>query len=439
MENKDTRILFVQPFGHRAGHYSPLSKQLTDALMEAGVDVTMITFDGVWDNWIETSKIEQHISVVSRAGLLSPVLRQIPKLHRLPIAGVFADLAETLLTSLLALREARKQSYRAVHIQDGNPPFLPLALFTKNRNFAFYLHSQSFEWEIRGGLKKFSQSLRKKEYQYCLHLLMVGLVQIKPLQLLQRVVYQRALSKNSFFSTVETNKVKESFKTYLGGLFYNEIHVVPLGSAPPEANPLSQSEAREYLHLPQEAKLFLSFGGYHFHKNMEVIFEAVKGMPKTFYLIFAGKLATGDKTRDPLIVAQKYGWIDNTIVVSKFIPEAEKPYYFYAADAIIVSFVKGFTQGSMTINDACQYQLPVIASDVGQIGEDVKTYSLGVAFIPEDAESLRQAINSFLSLTDEERLTLKANLRRFASAFDTTEMAKRYVTLYAGEFSGGEE
>lgn len=426
------KILFVEPFGHHPGHHSILTKQLTEALVEAGVNITMVTFDGVRDNWIETSKIEQHISVVSQGGLVAALLRRIPKLHRLPLLGVFADLAETLLTPLFALREAKRQSCEVIHIFESNPIFFPLvpALFTKNHHFVVNIHATPLEWEATGGLRAFIRLLRKREYHYCLHLLMVGFLQSKPLRLLQGVIYRKALKKNRFSFISYSSQIKESLKTYLGGIFYDKIHVIPLGRTPPEANQVSQSQAREYLHLPQKAELFLSFGGYHFHKNMEIIFQAVKDMPKTFYLVFAGKLVTGDKVRDPVRVAKKYGWIDNTIVIGKFIPEAEKPYYFYASDAMMLSFDKGFLCASGTLNEASQFQLPAIASDVGQVGEYVKTYNLGITFAPEDAESLRRAINSFLSLTDGERLTVKANLRTFASSFDSAEMARRYIALY---------
>ena len=82
------------------------------------------------------------------------------------------------------------------------------------------------------------------------------------------------------------------------------------------------------------------------------------------------------------------------------------------------------------LNEACQFLLPAICSDAGQPGEWVKRYNLGAAFIPEEPESLRQAINSFLNLTEEERLAIKANFYKFASDLPWREVAKRYKALY---------
>jgi glycosyltransferase involved in cell wall biosynthesis len=256
-------------------------------------------------------------------------------------------------------------------------------------------------------------------------------MQAKPMAALDRFIYHRGVRGNSFHFVCHTKEVKESYKEYLDGMFYDETNVIPLGRKKLEQKAVSQGEARKYLHLPQEAKIFLSFGTNHPGKNLEVIFQAAQDMPKDLYFIFAGKLVESGGARDPVALAQEYGWAKNTIVVNQFIPDEEKPYYFYASDAILLSYIRSATAYASVLNDACQFQLPVIASDVGQLGEDVTTYSLGTTFIPEDADSLRQAIVSFLSLTEAEILTMKANCRKFVSSFSTEDEANKYIALYS--------
>jgi len=394
----------------------------------------MVTFDGVREGWIEASRIEQHISVVSQ--LWSPMawmLRLIPKLRRyLPIRYI-VDLLETALTVLLAIKASRKQRYDAIHFYDGQPAlFFPFAsaFLTKNQNFVVNIYFPSPEQELKGGFKGFWKSLKRRDYRYTMHFVLVRLINAKGIALLQRFFYQMGLRRNHFSFFCHTRELKESYKTYLVGMIYQRLHVIPLGVKPPEESPLSQSEVRQYLHLPQEAKLLLWFGTNHFGKNLEVIFQAVKGMPENFYLLFVGKLAEGDKVRDPSVLAQKYGWEENTIVVRQFVPEAEKLYYFHASDAIVLSHTKEFIVSASVLNEACQFLLPAICSDVGQPGEWVKRYSLGTTFIPEDPESLRQAINSFLNLTEEEKLTIRSNFHKFASTLPWREVAKRYKALY---------
>jgi glycosyltransferase involved in cell wall biosynthesis len=75
--------------------------------------------------------------------------------------------------------------------------------------------------------------------------------------------------------------------------------------------------------------------------------------------------------------------------------------------------------------------LPVIASDVGQLGEDVTTHSLGPTFTPDDPGSLHQAIVSFFDLTEAEIAATKTNFNRFAAELPWQEVANRYIALYS--------
>lgn len=428
------RILFVEPFGQHEGHPPIESKRVTDALAEAGVHITLVTFDGVIGDWTETSKIERHLSVVTQSGPLSRLLYLIPRLRYFLVTRYLADLAEVLLTTLLAFKVSRKQRYDAIHFFDGQPvfifPFLG-ALFTKNYNFVVNIYFPSPAQELRGGLEEFRQALRKKDYRYFLHLVLVTLINTRGIALLQRFIYEKGLSKNHFSFICHTNEVRESYKAHLGGILYDKIHVIPLGAKPPEQQAVSLKQARGYLHLPEEVKIFLCFGTNHVGKNFEVIFQAVQGLPKAFYLVFAGKSAQGDKVRDPLILAERYNWVENTKVVSQFVPETEKAYYFYASDAILLSYVKELVASVSVLNEACQFQLPVIASDAGQLGEYVRAYNLGMSFVPEEPDSLRSAITSFLDLTEEEKLAIKANFHRFAADLPWQEVAHRYISLYS--------
>ncbi len=430
------RILFVEPFGRHEGHPPIESKRVTDALNEAGVHITLVTFDGIMGDWIETSRIEQHVSVVSRARFLSGLLRLIPRLRFFLLTRYLVDILETLLSVQLAFRENRRQQYDAIHFLDGQPVFLfalTSALFTRNYNLIINIYFPSLAWELRRGFKGFREGLRARDYRYCTHLVLDRLINAKVIALMQRFVYGRSLKRNKFSFICHTNEVKESYKAHLGGIFYDKIHVIPLGVKPPEPEVMSQKQARQHLHLPEEAKILLSFGTNHIGKNFNVIFQAVQDMPKTFYLVFAGKPAVGDNARNPTLLGKKYNWTENTVVVNQFIPEADKPYYFYASDAILLSYVKELVASVSVLNEACQFQLPVIASDAGQLGEYVRDYNLGLTFMPENPGSLHQAIISFLNLGEEERLAIRANFHRFASDLPWQEVASKYIVLYSGK------
>ncbi len=433
MDSNLVRILFVEPFGQHEGHPPVESKRITDILTEVGVQVTLVTFDGVRGDWIKSSRVERHVSVVSQSGPFAGLLRLIPKLWHFLLARFVAGFLETLFTLLLAARESRKKSYNAVHFLDADPLFLlPLAatMFTRNCNFVVNSYSIPIGWEIKNYRQEFTQSLRRRSYRSCAHLALAWLINNKGITLLHRFIYNRGMRRNRFSFICHTTELKEAYKAYLGGIIYDKIHVIPLGRIPPEPEVMSQKQARQYLGLPEEAKIFLFFGSNHLGKNLEVIFQAVQGMPKVVYLLFAGRVFEGSQSRNPTLLAQNRGWAENTIVVDKFVPGEEVAYYFYASDTIIMSHVKTYIASASVLNEACRFSLPVIASDAGQLGEYVRGYNLGLAFIPEDPDSLRQSIDSFLNLSDEERLAMKTNFHRFAADLSWTEVVNRYIALY---------
>ncbi len=45
----------MEPFGKHGGHHSVDTKRVTEALAEAEVNVTLVTFDGVRGDWAETN------------------------------------------------------------------------------------------------------------------------------------------------------------------------------------------------------------------------------------------------------------------------------------------------------------------------------------------------------------------------------------------------
>lgn len=428
------RILFVEPFGRHEGHPSIESKRVIDAIIEAGVHITMVTFDGVIGEWVEISKVERHLSVTAKWRCLSSSLRFIARLKRPLPNRVVINAMETMLTMLLALRENRKHKYDAIHFFDGIPVFSPplmAALFTRNQKFVVNIYFHSLGTETKDWFKNLVKALRKNDYEYCIRLVILRLVEMKVLKLLQRPIYNSGLKKNYLSFICHTRELKETYKDHLRGMFYDKINVIPLGRKSPEPNRVSLKQARQYLGLPQEAKIFLCFGTNHLGKNYEVIFQAVKDMPKTFYLLFGGRHVESSNKRNAILLAQKYDWTANTVVIEQFIPEAEKPYYFYASDAIILSYISNFIESASILNDSCQFQLPVIASDAGQLGEYVRNYNLGITFTPEDSQSLHQAIISFLNFAGEETLAIKANFHRFAAELSWSDVASRYIALYS--------
>ncbi len=435
------RILFVEPFGKHGGHHSPESRRAIEALINCGVDVTMVTFDGVIGDWTDVTKIEGNLSVGSQYRV-TWLLRLISRLGQFLLLKPFTDLIETVSTTFLAFRKSRNTSYDAIHFFDGNPAFavpLSAAIFTKNRNLVLNIYGTPPGWWVKSWINSFGHLLKKKDYWSCLRLIRDRLTELKLIRSARKTVYRKAMSRNKCHFICHTKEIKESYRDYLDGMFYDKIHVIPLGRKQPEPEAAAPEKARDYLRLPQEAKIFLHFGSYHAAKNIKVIFQAVQDMSKTFILFFVGWLGRWDNVRNPALLAQEHGWGKDTIVINKFISEEEKHHYFHAADAILLTYTQETILSVSVINDACQFALPVIASNVGQLGEYVTTHGLGTTFVPDNPDSLRQAIVAFLNLTESELATIKTNFHRFAAELPWQEVANRYMGLYSDDLPAKQE
>ena len=103
---------------------------------------------------------------------------------------------------------------------------------------------------------------------------------------------------------------------------------------------------------------------------------------------------------------------------------------FAAADVGILSYTRDFIGASGVLTHACGFALPVIASDVGQLGELVREHGLGLTFTPEDALSLRQVIAAFFSLPLEGRQAFAARMAAFTAANSWEEIARKHLALY---------
>jgi glycosyltransferase involved in cell wall biosynthesis len=175
--------------------------------------------------------------------------------------------------------------------------------------------------------------------------------------------------------------------------------------------------------------VFLSFGFLHAGKDVETIFRALKDVSGA-YLLHGGDQMFRLHLPDSINLVDKYDMQDRTIVNDHYIPEEEKPYYFFAADAIILSYTRQFLSTTSLLWQACRFGTPVIASDNGQLKELVETYQPGLLFSAQNSDSLRESIMRFINLKPEEVEALKDNCHRFASEFSLDSWARKCLEIY---------
>lgn len=193
---------------------------------------------------------------------------------------------------------------------------------------------------------------------------------------------------------VHTDKMREEL--------INEFHasaekitVIPFGinTAFPNTE-ITPAEARQRLGIGQDRKVLLFFGNIAPYKGLEYLVESLAilvGLDSSYYLVIAGKPKNCPEYWARIKKAidhkdfQQYIYLDGD-----FIPDDRVELYFKAADVLILPYTHIFQSGVLLTS--YYFGLPVIASDVGSLREDVVEGKTGFIFKPRDSISLASTI-----------------------------------------------
>jgi glycosyltransferase involved in cell wall biosynthesis len=416
LPRKRIKVLYACPFAHYSGHPPSVTIHETAALARAGVDVTLLTFYGI----IDKTKVKvPHIRVLKQMRVKTQLLLNRfltrPALLRWPIMVL-----ENFWTVAVAIRLKRKLNYDIILLRDGDPflfvPFL-LSLPLRNYNWAVFLNGGIVLPKPPIGTSLF------KNWRMFVYTLVLKAINSK----LWKPIYRKSMARNHFIFPIPSNSISQIYSSYMQGIFSGRTICMEsaVGSM---VKAIPKQDARRRLGLPQDKPLFLSFGVPHPAKDVETVFRALNDIPDVF-LIQAG-MAAYSVGQNPTKLAGKYDMRDKVIIRDHYIPEEEKPYYFHAADAVILSYTKQLASATGLLWEACLYA-PVIASDNGEQGEIVRAFQLGLLFKAQDVDSLREAVIRFISLKTEEIESMKENCRKFSEQFSIDKMAENLLEVFA--------
>ncbi|HXF52630.1 MAG TPA: glycosyltransferase family 4 protein [Hyphomicrobiaceae bacterium] len=163
---------------------------------------------------------------------------------------------------------------------------------------------------------------------------------------------------------------------------------------------LTPAEARERLGIASEERAILFFGNIAAYKGLEHLIEAFEhlvGSGGPYRLIVAGR---AKKPSDPYVVdirdrLARKSVRERSMVRMEFIPDDEVELYFKAADVTVLPYTRIFQSGVMFL--AYSFGLPVIATDVGSLREDVVEGETGFVCKPEDPLALAAAIERYFA------------------------------------------
>jgi glycosyltransferase involved in cell wall biosynthesis len=198
---------------------------------------------------------------------------------------------------------------------------------------------------------------------------------------------------------VHTDRMKHELMSHYG-VPEGKITIVPFGinNAVPHTE-MTPMEARQRLGLRDVDRTILFFGNIAPYKGLEYLVEAFKQVvldDKTFRLIIAGNPKNCDSywasVQDAINAHTNK---DRIVRKIQFIPDDETEVYFKAADVVVLPYRHIFQSGVLSLGYS--FGVPVIATDVGSLRDDIVEGKTGFLCKPEDATDLARAIRQYFA------------------------------------------
>lgn len=194
-----------------------------------------------------------------------------------------------------------------------------------------------------------------------------------------------------------------------------------------EAAPSFDLRAR--LGIPPDAFVLLAFGHIADRKNLELVIAALAEVP-TAHLVIAGSVASSRDKPAAFYAAEaeRLGLAGRVHMVSGFIAEADIAAYFVAADAVALTYERGFVSQSGVLQIAALWNRPVLASGgPGPLIATVQQFGLGLVVEPDSAPAIAAGLARLIA----ERPALEENFRRYRETMSWSVNIDRLLEVYA--------
>ena len=162
---------------------------------------------------------------------------------------------------------------------------------------------------------------------------------------------------------------------------------------------ISKEDAKKKLNL-QDDKLILFFGFIRDYKGLDILLEAMADVKNKLdiKLIVAGEFYSNKKKYLDLIT--ELDLKNNVHLFTDFIPTSYVKYYFSASDLVILPYKDATQSGIVQI--AMNFRKPIVATNVGGLGEVVHNNKTGFIVETKNPSQLADAILKFYNENKEE-------------------------------------
>lgn len=415
------RILIYSPdAGTRLGHSFMYAATICRILAQEGQDVTLLTTRGFLTKYITSYRDLPPFKVIE---VDIPKLAQA--LPRNTAPQMVRYIWNRITINLKALRQLgkvlRTNRYSVLHWLD-NPEMFTTLYFGLLFRLRRYHKSTRWFLNLHPGDISF-----KRGGRHLLRRLYKGF-SAWSLKFLLRRGYVTA-------TFVHGEHIRDNLLSAWGREeFHAKVIVAPYGVGGLPTHQLPRVEARQKLGLPKEGFVVLSFGMIRRDKHIEDIIRALSLVDQAVLVIAGMPVGVGE--------GEIRQWIEDAHIAERtvlhlgYVPEEEIATYFSAASVVVLAHDKDFPGQSGPLHLACAFGVPVIASDVGDIGRLVKHNGLGEVFPPRDWRALAARLREFQTRGNYELYVRR--MREYAEKCSWHNTVRIYLATYKSEVAKGE-
>jgi beta-1,4-mannosyltransferase len=191
-------------------------------------------------------------------------------------------------------------------------------------------------------------------------------------------------------------------------------------------DPPARLKARRELGLPFSSNIFLCFGQIRGYKGLTRVVKEFTSLDNNCVLLVAGG---GSPEAESALRTQSqshsHSHSENVRLLLGFVPDAEVPTYFSAADVLLTPYETVTTSGTAILG--LTYGLPVIAPALGCLPELLASGG-GILYDPGQPDGLLRAIKEFLN---SDRNALAKRARQAAEKLDWQRIGSETAFFYA--------
>lgn len=178
----------------------------------------------------------------------------------------------------------------------------------------------------------------------------------------------------------------------------DKVTVIPFGinNTIPTSH-LTKAEARGELQLGDHEKVLLFFGNIAPYKGLEYAIDAIgrlRNKDDTFRLVIAGRIKDCQPYWERLQrIIENHNLNNHIIMKIEYIPDEQVEVFFKSSDVLMLPYKFIYQSGVLFLSYS--FGLPVIATDVGSLREEIIEGETGFICKPEDPQDLSEKIDLY--------------------------------------------